>query len=310
MCAAPMTSLPERWLVLMAPAATRSEALLLVDALRRVGARAVERRGDRVEALFPPPGDPASLVADATSSIRASTSLPDPQLSWEWRSHEEWAAAWRATHPPERVAERLVVAPTGSAWGGGDDDLVIRLDPAVAFGTAEHPTTRACLRILGSIPLEGARIVDIGAGSGILSIAAALLGAGRVLALEADALACAVARENARASGVPRRVEVLERRVTAGDLGRLGRLTGWARRAPFDLVLANLDAAMVLSLLPGLPRLLRAGGSIVLSGVLRMERDAVLAAAVAAGLAVAREERDGGWWTGRLTAGGGRWRGS
>ncbi len=203
-----------------------------MDALRRVGARTVERNGERVVALFPPPPDPEALLAEAASVIRASTSVTEPRLSWHWRSHADWAAAWRAAHPPERVAGRLVVAPTGSVWRGGND-LVIRLDPAVAFGTAEHPTTRACLRMLVTHLPPDARVLDVGAGSGILSIAAALLGAARVLAQEADPLACVAARANAAASGVPGCIDVRRRRVGPRDFGRFWP-PGAARRAGPD----------------------------------------------------------------------------
>jgi ribosomal protein L11 methyltransferase len=298
-------SLPVRWLELTAPAGPPGEAPLLVDALRRVGARAVERDGERVVALFPPPPDPHALLAEAASVIRASTSVTDPHLSWQWRSHAEWADAWRASHPPERVAGRLVVATTRSAWHGPADDLVIRLNPAVAFGTAEHPTTRACLRMLAAHLDPGARVLDVGAGSGILSIAAALLGAARVLALETDPLACAAARENAAASGVPDRVDVRQRHVTRHDFGRL-RLparAGLRRAGPFDAILANLDADTVLRLLPGFRAVLAPAGWLVLSGVVRVERTAVLEAAAAGGLALADEEMQGGWWTARLTLG-------
>ncbi|MEJ2215471.1 MAG: 50S ribosomal protein L11 methyltransferase [Gemmatimonadota bacterium] len=310
-------TLPDRWLELAMPAGRPGETPLLVDALRRVGARAVERDGDRVIALFPPPADPAALLAEAASAIRASTSETEPRLASEWRSHEEWAAAWRTNHPPERVVGRLVVAPTGSAWQGRDDDLVIRLDPAVAFGTAEHPTTRACLRMLATHLSPDDRVLDVGAGSGSLAIAAALLGASRVLALEADPLACAAARENAYASGVADRIEVGERRVEPRDFRQLwppgrARLVRWFRprddarlhrRAPFHVILANLDAETVVRLLPGFRRVLAPAGWLVLSGVVRVERAAVLEAAAGEGLALSHEEMEGGWWTARLTAG-------
>jgi ribosomal protein L11 methyltransferase len=276
-----------------------------VDALRRVGARTVERDGERVLALFPPPRDPAALVAEAAGVIRASTSVAEPRLTWRWLSHADWAAAWRASHPPERVAGRLVVAATGSDWRDRDD-LVIRLDPAVAFGTAEHPTTRACLRLLVAHLSPSTRVLDVGAGSGILSIAAALLGAARVLALEADPLACVAARENALASGVAGRIHVRRQCVAPSDFGRFWPPGGarLRRAGPFDAILANLDAATVLRLLPGFHAVLAPTGWLAISGVVRVERTAVLEAARDEGLVVADEEMEGGWWTARLVAGG------
>jgi ribosomal protein L11 methyltransferase len=299
------SDLPDRWLELTTRAGPSGETPLLVDALRRVGARAVARDGEHVVALFPPPPDADALLAEAASVIRASTSVADPKLSWQWRSHEEWAAAWRASHPPERVAGPLVVAPTGSVWHGRHDDLVIRLDPAVAFGTAEHPTTRACLRMLVAHLAPAAQVLDVGAGSGILSIAAALLGAARALAVEADPLACAAARENAVASGVAGRIEVREQQVGPRDFRRRwppGRAR-LRRRAPYDAILANLDADTVLRLLPGFRRVLAPGGWLALSGVVRVERTAVLEAAAGVDLVLRNEGMEGGWWTARLTAG-------
>jgi ribosomal protein L11 methyltransferase len=299
------SAFPDRWLELTTSAGPPGEVPLLVDALRRVGARTVERAGERVVALFPPPPDPQALLAEAASVIRASTSVADPELSWQRRSHADWAAAWCAAHPPERVAGRLVVAPTGTVWRGSDD-LVIRLHPAVAFGTAEHPTTRACLRMLaGHLPPD-ARVLDVGAGSGVLSIAAALLGAARVLALEHDPLACAAAEENAAASGVADLIDVRRRRVVSRDFGRFWPPGGarLRRDGPFDAILANLDATAVLRLLPGFRAVLAPTGWLAISGVVRVERTAVLEAAANEGLVPADEEMEGGWWSARLCSSG------
>jgi len=294
---------PDRWLEMTTSAGPPGEVPLLVDALRRVGARNVERDGEHVVALFPPPPDPEALLAQAASAIRASTSVDDPGLSWRWRSHADWADGWRATHPPERVAGRLVVVPTGRVWSDRGD-LVVRLHPAMAFGTGEHPTTRACMRMLVAHLSPDARVLDVGAGSGILSIAAALLGAARVLALESDPLACAAARENAAASGVADRIDVRRRRVVPGDFGRFWPPGGarLRRAGAFDAVLANLDAATVLRLLPGFRSVLAPTGWLSISGVVRAERTAVLETAAGEGMALADEEMEGGWWTGRLIA--------
>lgn len=279
------------WLVLSVPAAPTGEELLLVDALRRVGARAVERRGERVLAWFPPPARPRATVARARAAVRASTSMADPALDWSWESQGDWARRWAEEVGPRRVTGRIVVAPVGRAVERGPSDVVVRLDPASAFGTAEHPTTRGCLRLLDETSLEGRRVLDIGTGSGILAIAAAKLGADHVLAVEADALACAAARTNAEVNGVADRLEVRHSRATAALLRRLGH---------FGVVAANLETGTLVRLIPAFPAVLEPRGWAVVSGVVAAERDAVAECAAAAGLAVRGEDEEEGWWTARL----------
>lgn len=297
------------WLVLSAPAPPRGQELLLVDALRRVGARAVERRGDRFEALLPPPGPEASvsaLVAEATAAVRASTSLTDPDVRCRRVPHDEWADGWRRGQRAVRVTDRIIVAPAagtplaeegvgeeGVAEAGvgdaGSGARVVRLEATVAFGTAEHPTTRACLRVLDRRVRAGDRILDVGAGSGILAIAAAVLGADRVVAVEADPASCAAARRNAALNDVADRVDVRAGEARPGDLRATGR---------FDGIVANLEAAILAPLAPGLAGAVRRGGWVAVSGVIRAERDATVAALRQAGLALEAEEREAGWWTG------------
>lgn len=269
------------------------EALHLVAALRAIGARAVEREGDRVVALFPAPPEVEALVKEARRAIRTATTVRTPQVAWRWQSSSDLEARWRAEHPPRRVG-RLLIAPTGvDPTGARGEDLVLRLEPGVAFGTAEHATTRACLRFLANSVRGGDRVLDLGTGSGILAIAAALLGAGRVLAVDADPLACDAARRNVTVNGVGRRVRVRRLEVGARDLGSLGR---------HDVVAANLQAPILLSLMPGLAGALRREGWLVLSGVVGEERTGVVAAARSAGLSAVEEATEGGWWTGLLRA--------
>jgi ribosomal protein L11 methyltransferase len=309
-----------RWLVVSVLAPPRGEEILLVDALRRLGAQTVEPEGERVLAWMPEPASVAALIRGVEAVVRANTTLADPGIAWRWEPHAAWAERWTRTMVPRRVSRRIVVAPADTAADtpadtpGGHDrgrvadggsasaapvpdpavspgQIVIRLDPATAFGTAEHPSTRACLRFLEGLVGAGDRVADVGTGSGILAIAAARLGAGRVLALEADADACRTARTNVALNGVADRVEVRHLRVTAGAPGLAGRFRG---------VAANLEAAALRPLIPALVSALEEDGWLLLAGLLRPERGEVVSAAVSAGLTLRDEAVERGWWAGWL----------
>ncbi|HSH45718.1 MAG TPA: 50S ribosomal protein L11 methyltransferase [Longimicrobiales bacterium] len=267
--------------------------LLLTDALRTAGARLVERDGAMVVAWLPvPPGSAAeALVREVEGAVRALD--PEGPVRWRWATADELADRWSRDLAPRQVTPRIRVVPqatTGPApsLSPPADGVVVRLLPGGAFGTAEHPTTRVCLAFLERLVAPGARVLEVGAGSGILAIAAALLGARRVLALEADGVACHEARANADLNGVAARVRVRQRRVTA-------RTLRWRRRVP--LVVANLPPADLFPLLPHLGAALRRGGRALVSGVPRSERAAAVALLAEGGLVVEEEVVEEGWWT-------------
>jgi ribosomal protein L11 methyltransferase len=282
---------PARWLVVSVLPPLPGQEPLLVDALKRLGARAVERDGQRYAARFPPPERVTRLMRDVEAAFLIITGLPDAGLSWHWQDHSAWAAAWTAAQT-ERVGPRMVVARTdGPVPGATAGDLVIRLEPTTAFGTAEHPTTRACLRLLHRLVRPGDALADLGTGSGILAIAAALLGARRILALDADPLACDAARVNSALNGTGDRIRVRHRLVRPGRFRRLG---------PFDGIVANLEAGTIVPLLPDLTAALRPGGWAAVSGVVEPEAVGVTEAARDAGLDLVERAVDEGWWTGHL----------
>ena len=267
-----------------------------MDALRRAGARSVEREGERVVALFPPPA-PArveALVAAVCRRIRSSTDLSDPAPLWRWVTHEAWAERWRQDVPTRHVTRRIAV--TGADGPPATlpeprPEILIRLHPALAFGTAEHPTTRACLTYLDRhLAAESpARVLDVGAGTGVLAMAAVLLGAARALAVEADPVAFAGLRANLAANGVTDRVEALEGEASTGYLRRLGR---------FELVVANLQATILLPLVPPLAAAVAPGGRLLLSGLIDPEGPSAADAARTAGLEPEWASSLEGWWTG------------
>jgi ribosomal protein L11 methyltransferase len=189
-------------------------------------------------------------------------------------AEEDWAHAWKRFFFPHRVGKRLVIVPSWRRRARRPDDLVIRLDPGMAFGTGLHPTTRMCLALLEEHLVPGQRILDFGCGSAILSIAAARLGAAGVLALDVDEVAIRVAEENVRRNRVVRRVRVRRGTVRAG-----APLEG----APFDLVAANISAFVLRQARDGLAEALRPGGLALLSGILETGAPDVRAAYEAGG---------------------------
>jgi len=189
-------------------------------------------------------------------------------------AEEDWAHAWKRFFFPHRVGKRLVIVPSWRRRARRPDDLVIRLDPGMAFGTGLHPTTRMCLALLEEHLVPGQRVLDFGCGSAILSIAAARLGAARILALDVDEVAIRVAGENVRRNRVVRRVRV--RRGTVEP----GAPLEWA---PFELVAANISAFVLKQARDGLAEALRRGGLALLSGILETGAPDVRAAYEAGG---------------------------
>lgn len=282
-----------RWIRVAVPLPESGSELLLTDALRAAGARLVERDGAVVVAWLPvPPGSAAEALArEVEGAIRAVGVVG--AVRWRWATADELAAHWSRDLTARQVTPRIRVVPHAPGepepfHPPAGDGVVVRLLPGGAFGTAEHPTTRGCLAFLERLVTPGARVLEVGAGSGVLAIAAARLGAWRVLALEADGVACHEARANVDLNGVAARVRVRKRRVTA-------RTLRWRRRVP--LVVANLPPADLFPLLPHLGATLRRGGRALVSGVPRSERAAAVALLAEGGLVVEEEVVEEGWWT-------------
>jgi ribosomal protein L11 methyltransferase len=249
-----------------------------------------------VTTYLPPSADPSAVIGAARERLAAV--LPpgtDPRLSWQWQDNEDWAREWKSGLRPRQITERIVVKPTWTEWDRASQEIVIDIDPQMAFGTGEHATTRGCLRLLDDAVRRGDRVLDVGSGSAILSIAAALLGAKEVVAVEYDPDANLNARENRVRNGVERRVTILERMADPDLLEELGS---------FDLITANILSGVIRPLLPSFRSALTgsASGILIVSGILQTERDEVLAAATVAGFVLQAEDREDEWWSGRLVA--------
>ncbi|MEX2282959.1 MAG: 50S ribosomal protein L11 methyltransferase [Gemmatimonadota bacterium] len=280
-----------RWLVLSIPAPSADHAALLAEGLFAAGATAVEERPDLVITYLQPGDQDAELfvrsLADSLSSFNDGVS---PPIMWEWLPDRDWAEAWKRGLGPRRVGERLIVRPSWTDANARADDIVITIDPQMAFGTGEHASTRGALRLLEAYMPAGARVLDIGTGSAVLAIAAALLGAHAVIGVEADADSLINARENLERNAVEQRIELIERLADGDYIKSLAD-------PPFDLILANILSGVIIPLLPALRAALAENGKLVVAGILQIEAAAFSAAAKSQGFVIAREDREEEWWS-------------
>lgn len=195
---------------------------------------------------------------------------------------EDWATAWKAYFKPIHIGKHFLIKPTWEQVDLRPEDIVLELDPGMAFGTGTHATTTLCLKTLEDIIKPGQKVFDLGTGSGILAIAAAKLGA-KVEAVDLDSVAVKVAQENVALNKVSDSVRVLR-----GDLGTV--LMGQA-----DVIIANIIADVIISLLPDLKRILHPQGEFLASGIIEKRADEVETALKEGGFVIVERVEDSGW---------------
>lgn len=208
-----------------------------------------------------------------------------------WVDETDWATAWQAYWQPQRIGRRLVVVPSWETFTPEPGDLVITLDPGMAFGTGSHATTALCLCWLEDLVPPARVVVDVGTGSGILAVAAALLGAGPVLALDTDATAVQAARANVARAGeaVAAAVSCLKAEFSAAAV------TAWLQRNPPHLVVANIITGVIVELAPAVAAALGPDGLFLAAGITSGRRGEAEAALRRAGLVVLATREEAGW---------------
>jgi ribosomal protein L11 methyltransferase len=282
-----------RWLELGVRGAGDAERVsLLAEGLMALGGRAVEERSGWLVTDVPMPDDADAWLQGARDLLSAASGLDPLEIVTREVPEEDWAEAWKRGLAPRRITPRLIVTPSWHHVDVGPQDLVVTVDPGMAFGTAEHGTTRGCLRLLDRVVTRGARVLDVGSGSGILSIAAARMGAARVVAVEGDELAVEVIDENVRLNGVD---DVVTCEPSWADVALLTSL------GPVDGVVANIESLTLLRLMPGFHAALASRGWLILSGILDIEWARVRDAAEAAGFGTEALDEDGEWRSARFT---------
>lgn len=228
-----------------------------------------------------PAENPSEAVSFLQSRLDAA-GVPHT-ISLENVRELDWATAWKQYYHPTKVGRRLVVRPTWEAYAPAEDEVVIDLDPGMAFGTGTHETTRLCMQLLEDCVDGNTTMLDVGTGSGILAIAALKLGAATVTACDIDSTAVRVAAENAALNGVEGKIHIL-----CGDLAQ-------QVQGRFDVVCANIVADIIIRLAPDVPRFLKPDGVFLASGIIDEREQDVRDALAGIGLAVTDARRQGGW---------------
>lgn len=244
--------------------------------------------GDRVvvKAYLPDDPDAAHVrqqVEEALWHLGQISPVPPPIFTTV--AEADWADAWKEHYHPLRVGRHIVIKPTWREYKATSRDIVIEIDPGMAFGTGLHPTTQMCLLVLEEQVRSGMRVLDLGTGSGILALAAVKLGADAVLALDTDPVAVAAARENIQRSGLADRITVAQ--------GSIDQVTG-----VYDLVVVNILAKVIIALTQGgLAECVRPGGQWVTAGIIESQVPEATAALEAASLQVTAQRQISDWVT-------------
>ena len=272
---------PNAWLsVRVVPGQEREAALA---ALFAAGAQGVHEDGQALVTHFPPEAD----IRSVTGAIHDAD--PGADVTVGRAADTDWSEAWKALLSTQ-VVGALSIAPPWLA-PNLDPDRTIIVDPGMAFGTGDHPTTRSVVRLMQALPVRGARVADLGAGSAVLAIAAAKLGAHTVTAVELDPDAIGNATENVERNGVGNVVHVVE-----GDAILLLPLV-----APVDIIFANILSSVHVELLPVMAGALSADGRAILSGILVEERAMMCERVAESGWAVNDEDVEDIWWSATIS---------
>ena len=198
---------------------------------------------------------------------------------------EEWQNSWKEHFHVLKVSPRITICPTWREYTPQDGERVILLDPGMAFGTGHHPTTRMCIERLDALVSPGADVLDVGCGSGVLSIAAAQLGSRHVFGLEIDSVAVNVAKQNVRDNDVEHTVRVVQGTLPHAD----------AKPASYSIAVANISAKVIIEFAAHLVGAVQDGGKVIVSGVLLTGKEDVVQALESAGARLEETFVDGDW---------------
>ena len=225
-------------------------------------------------------------LAECRDFIQSRLSLLsiNATISAEGVNEDDWAESWKQYYKPVPLG-RVTIVPAWEEYEAKDDEVIIRMDPGMAFGTGTHETTRLVIRLMQNEDLKGKKVLDVGTGSGILSICASKLGAASCNAYDIDPVAVKVARENALADG-----------CTNITVGVSDLLYGVDKAlVPYDFCVANIVSDIIIRMLPDIKKYLCDGAPLILSGIIGDRADEVREAVIKQGFTVEREITENDW---------------
>lgn len=217
------------------------------------------------------------------NEIEIRMDMGPTRVTYKPVQEEDWANAWKVYFKPERIGKRTVIKPSWESYTAQENDLIIEIDPGMAFGTGNHATTALCLQMLEEYVQPGMDIIDVGTGSGILAIQTALLGAGNVQAMDFDTVAVSAATENVALNHLEETVSVCQSDLLAQAKGQA------------DIIVANIIADIIIRLTPSTIAHLKGPKVFISSGIIDTRKDDVLAALQTNGFAIIEVREDKGW---------------
>ncbi len=236
-----------------------------------------------VKGYFPFEAGVGEKIEKLRNALAALDFTSPPEIITREVQETDWANQWKKYYHTTEVGKRIVIKPSWEDFTVPPGKLLLEMDPGMAFGCGTHPSTVLCLLLLEEFVRGGETVYDVGTGSGILAVAAAKLGASRILAVDTDGVAVNVARENIKLNGVDRVVKVVE-----------GNLLDSVSE-PADIIVANIVADVIMELVPAAVSLLKPGGIFISSGIyLGREKD-VETTLAARGFSVLDRRQEGDW---------------
>ena len=217
------------------------------------------------------------------NEIETRLDMPPTRVTYKTVQEEDWANAWKVYFKPERIGKITVIKPTWETYEKQEGDLIIEIDPGMAFGTGNHATTALCLQMLEEYVKPGMDVIDVGTGSGILAIQAGLLGANSVQAMDYDTVAVSAAKENIELNNLQERVSICQSDLLAEAHGQA------------DIIVANIIADIIIRLTPSTVEYLKNGKVFISSGIIDTRKDDVLAALEEHNFSIIEVRENAGW---------------